>query len=285
MNIAQQFIDYASAHAGEMAWRLIAALAIMLVAWIASRLARAALRRAFERGAAASTRAKTILPLLQTLTSIALLSIGLVLGLEQLGFDLTAVIAGAGVIGLAVAFGSQELVRDMISGFFLILDGVVETDDLIEVDGVSGTVEGVGLRKTMVRSFDGKLWFLPNGQIKVVGNANRGWMRALVVVGLAYEQDARRGMELMAQVGREWCAEHSDIVLDEPTVQGLLSLDASSIGVRLFVKVKPGEQAPAERELRRRIKEAFDREGVEIPFDRQVLYLRKDESVESVATG
>lgn len=282
MDIARQFIEYAKVHAGEMAWRLVAALAIMLLAWLTVRVARSALRRGFQRSAAASARAQTILPLLETLATIALMGIGVVLSLEQLGFNLTAVIAGAGVVGLAVAFGSQELVRDVISGFFLILDGVIETGDLVDVDAITGTVEGVGLRKTMVRAFDGKLWFVPNGQIKVVGNASRGWMRAIVIVGLAYEQDARRGMELLAEVGREWCAEHPELVLDEPTVQGLLGLDASSIGVRLVVKVKPGEQAPAERELRRRIKEAFDREGVEIPFDRQVLYLRKDESA---ATG
>lgn len=277
MDVAQRFFEYAREHAGEMAWRLLAAAAIVLVAWVVARIARAALRRTFERDSS-SARAKTIVPLLQTMASVVLLGAGIVLGLEQLGLDLTAVIAGAGVIGLAVAFGAQELVRDVISGFFLILDGVVETGDVIETDNVSGVVEGVGLRMTTVRAFDGKLWYVPNGQVKVVGNTNRGWMRAVVTVGLAYEQDARRGMEVMAEVGRQWCAEHPDIVLDEPTVQGLMTLDASSVGVRLFFKVRPGEHWGAERELRRRIKEAFDREGVEIPFDRQVLYLRREDT-------
>lgn len=282
MNIARQFFEYAELHAGEMAWRLLAALAIVLLAWVAARIARATLRRGFQRDSS-SARTRTLLPLLQTIATVVLMGVGIVLGLEQFGLDLTAVIAGAGVIGLAVAFGAQELVRDVISGFFLILDGVIETGDVIDTDGVSGVVEGVGLRLTMVRSFDGKLWYVPNGQIKVVGNVNREWMRALVTVRLAYEQDARRGMEVMQEVGRQWCAEHPEIVLDEPTVQGLMSLDASSVGVRLFFKVKPGEHWEAERDLRRRIKEAFDREGVEIPFDRQVLYLRREQDQAAAA--
>lgn len=282
MDIAQQFFEYAKLHAGEMIWRLITALVIVFLAWMVARVARAALHRGFERDSS-SARTRTLLPLLQTIASVVLMGVGIVLALEQFGLDLTAVIAGAGVLGLAVAFGAQELVRDVISGFFLILDGVVETGDAIEVNGVSGIVEGVGLRLTTVRSFDGKLWYVPNGQVKTVGNGNRGWMRAVVTVGLAYEQEARRGMELMAEVGRQWAAEHPDLVLDEPTVQGLMGLDASSVGVRLFFKVKPGEHWGAERDLRQRIKEAFDREGVEIPFDRQVLYLRKEDEAAAAA--
>jgi len=282
MDVTQRIFEYAKEHAGEMGWRLLAAAAIVLVAWMASRVARAALHRAFERDSA-SARAKTIVPLLQTMASVVFVGAGIVLGLAQIGLDLTAVIAGAGVIGLAVAFGAQELVRDVISGFFLILDDVIETGDSIDTDEVSGVVEGVGVRMTMVRAFDGKLWYVPNGQVKVVGNSSRGWMRAVITVGLAYEQDARRGMELMGEIGRQWCAEHPDIVLDEPTVQGLLTLDASSVGVRLFFKVRPGEQDEAERQLRQRIKDAFDREGVEIPFDRQVLYLRSGQAEAATA--
>jgi moderate conductance mechanosensitive channel len=284
MDIAQQFIEYAELHAGQMAWRLITALAIVGLTWLGARLARAVLRRGFQRDSS-SARTKTLLPLLETVVTVLLMCLGIVLGLEQFGLDLTAVIAGAGVLGLAVAFGAQELVRDMISGFFLILDDVVETGDVIETDCVTGVVEGVGLRLTKVRAFDGKLWFVPNGQVKVVANSNRGWMRAVITVGLAYEQEARRGMELMAEIGRQWCAEHPDIVLDEPTVQGLLSLDASSVGARLFFKIKPGEHWEAEREIRQRIKEAFDREGVEIPFDRQVLYLRKEDEAAVAAAA
>ncbi|MCX4244261.1 mechanosensitive ion channel family protein [Paraliomyxa miuraensis] len=277
MDIAKDFLDYAKQNAGEMAWRLLIAFVILLLAWILSRVARMALRRVFTH-MRTSSEAKTVQPVLETVATIALMAVGIVLSLEQLGFDLTAVIAGAGVVGLAVAFGSQELVRDVISGFFIIMENALETGDTVDLGSYSGTVESVGLRMTTIRAFDGKLWYVPNGQIKTVGNTSRTWMRAIVTVGLAYEQDVKRGMEIMAEVGKAWHADNGELALEEPSVQGILSFDASSVGVRMVVKVGAGQQGGVERELRQRIKEAFDREGIDIPFDRRVVLLRKQDA-------
>jgi small conductance mechanosensitive channel len=274
MNLVRQILDFASQNVGEWFWRLVAALATLLGAWIIMRIARSALRRTMDRSE--STRARTLRPLVQGLVTVVVLGLGVVLSLEQLGFDLTAVIAGAGVLGLAIGFGSQELVKDIISGFFLIFDEVVETGDWVDVDTISGAVEEVGLRVTRIRSYDGKLWYVPNGQIKQVGNTNREWMRAVVLVDLAYEQDVGRGMAELSRVGEAWAAEHSDLVLEPPEVNGLLGLGSSGIAVRLAVKVKPGTHWATERELRVRVKAAFDKEGIEIPFGRQVVYLRQE---------
>ncbi len=270
MDIINPIVDFARTHAAEWSWRIVAALVTIAVTWLVVRMARSALQRVMARGTSARTR--TLLPVVQTLLSITLYGTGVVLALEQLGFDLTAVIAGAGVLGLAIGFGAQELVKDVIAGFFLIFDEVLETGDFVDVDKVSGHVEEVGLRVTKIRSFDGKLWYLPNGQVQVVGNTNRQWMRAVVTIGLAYEQDVARGMTALDAVGAQWTSEHDDTVLEPHEVHGVLGLD-SAVGVRLVVKVEPGTHWAAERELRARIKEAFEREGIEAPFGRQVVYL------------
>jgi moderate conductance mechanosensitive channel len=262
MDLLHSFFDYARTHAAEFSWRLLAAVATILVAWFAARVARSTLRQILSRGK--SSRARTLQPLVQALVSVALLGTGVVLSLEQLGFDLTAVIAGAGVLGLAVGFGAQTLVKDVISGFFIIFDGVLEAGDHVDVDKVSGTVEELGLRLTKIRADDGKLWYVPNGQIQVVGNTNRGWMRAMEMVGLP-SHDVPRAMAVVDEVARTWAAEHPDTVIEAPQVQGVLELDAKATGVRLTVKVRPGTQDATEQELGARIRAAFERESIEIP--------------------
>lgn len=275
MDLVEQILKFTEDHAAEWFWRCVASLATFVVAWLVMRATRSALRRTLDRSS--STRTRTLRPIVQGLVTVAVLGMGLVLALEQLGFDLTAVIAGAGVFGLAIGFGAQELVKDVISGFFLIFDEVLESGDWVEVDAVSGQVDQVGLRVTRIRSFDGKLWYVPNGQIKLVGNASRDWMRAVVEVPLAYEQDISRGMAALEAVGKQWAADQQGIVRAEPEVHGIMRMGPSSLIVRLSVMVEPGTQWPAERELRIRVKAMFEREGIEIPFDRQVVYLRQNQ--------
>ncbi|MCH9682889.1 MAG: mechanosensitive ion channel family protein, partial [Deltaproteobacteria bacterium] len=200
----------------------------------------------------------------------------LITALHQLGLNVTTVIAGAGVLGLAIGFGAQTLVRDVISGFFLIFDGVIETGDHITFNQVSGTVEVVGLRMTQIRSLDGRLWYVPNGELKIVGNFNREWSRAVVNIPLAHEQNIAGAMSLIQEVAQQWAQEHEDIVLEPPEAQGVLMLGASSIDVRVVVKVRAMEHWAVERELARLIKDAFDDHGFELPIPRQVIYHRED---------
>lgn len=261
MDLLHTLIDYASTHAAELTWRLLAAVATILGAWLAARVARSALRRLLSRRQ--SSRARTLQPLVQALVSVALLGTGVVLSLEQLGFDLTAVIAGAGVLGLAVGFGAQTLVKDVISGFFLIFDEVIDVGDHVDVDKVSGTVEELGLRLTKIRADDGKLWYVPNGHIAVVGNTNRQWMRAMEMVTVPAAKDVPRVLALVDEVARAWAAEHADTVVEAPTVQGVLELDAKATGVRLTVKVRPGTQEAAEHELGSRIRAALATAGLD----------------------
>lgn len=262
MDVFHSIVEYARTNAAELAWRVLSATATILAAWLAARVARSALRRILSRGR--STRVRTLQPLVQAAVSVALLGTGVVLSLEQLGFDLTAVIAGAGVVGLAVGFGAQTLVKDVISGFFLIFDEVLDVGDHVDVDKASGTVEELGLRLTKIRAADGKLWYVPNGQIGVVGNTNRGWLRATEMVSLSSAQDVPRAMTVVDEVARAWAAEHPEQVVEAPKVQGVLEVDAKATGVRLTVKVRPEAREAAEHELGARIRAAMTREGIEI---------------------
>ena len=175
-----------------------------------------------------------------------------------------------------MGFGAQSLVKDVIRGFFLILDDVIRVGDVAQVNGATGVIEEVGLRMTRVRSFNGQLWSVPNGTINEVGNFTRGWARAVVEVGVAYEQDVGQGMKVLQAVGDAWAAEHADLVLEPPEAQGVMGLDASDVGLRLVIKVQAGQQWAVERTLRAQVKAAFDAQGVEIPFPRQVLYHRQE---------
>jgi moderate conductance mechanosensitive channel len=232
--------------------------------------------RAWRKRIALGDKGKTVAPLLKSVLKYCTIFVGGVLVLRALGVDPTPIIAGAGVVGLAVGFGAQTLVKDVISGFFLLFEGLIAVGDVISFGNSAGVVEEVGLRVTKYRTFSGELWVIPNGEIRAFGNSNRQWMRAVVAVGVAYEQDVGKAMHLLEEIGKGWAAERRDIALEPPQVQGILSFDESSVTLRLAVKVRPLQQAAAEWELRRRIKEVFDREGVEIPFPRRVFYTRQE---------
>jgi len=222
------------------------------------------------------SRAKTLIPLLQSVSKYVIYFIAGVMALRELGVDTTAVIASAGVVGLAVGFGAQSLVKDVISGALLLFEGTISVGDSITVGEHSGAVEAIGLRNIHLRKFSGELRVIPNGEVANFGNFNKGFMRAIVEVGVAYEQDAERGMKVLEEIANKWAEENKDIVLEPPIVQGILSLGSSDIALRIVIKVKAMTHWGAERELKRRIKNTFDKEGIEIPFPRQVVYLRKE---------
>jgi len=232
--------------------------------------------RYWRKKMALGDKGRTIAPLLKSLLKYSTIFVSAVLVLRAMGIDPTPIIAGAGVIGLAVGFGAQTLVKDVISGFFLLFEGVIAVGDAITFGNSSGVVEEVGLRVTKYRTFTGELWVIPNGEIRAFGNFNRQWMRAVVPVSVAYEQDVGKAMRILEEVGKTWAAENRDIVLEAPAAQGIISFDDSAVTLRLVAKVRPLQHGGAELELRRRIKEAFDREGIEIPFPRRVFISRPE---------
>ncbi|MCF7805496.1 MAG: mechanosensitive ion channel family protein [Candidatus Marinimicrobia bacterium] len=221
-------------------------------------------------------RSKTMLPLLENIISYVIYGLAGVLAIQQLGVDITAILAGAGVVGLAIGFGAQSLVKDLISGFFLLFDGLVGVGDIITMEPHTGLVEKIGIRNTQIRKFNGELRTIPNGDLTSFGNLNRGFMRAIVRVGVAYEANIEDAMAVLRKIAQDYAGKHQDIVMEEPMVQGVMSFNASDVEVRIVIKVVPGNQWQAERDLRRMIKAYFDDRNVEIPFPRHVVYLRNE---------
>lgn len=271
MDLGSSAIDFLRERGPDLAMRLGVAVLVFAAVTIGGRiLARLASRSLKKK------RADSLGPLLRRVISWVGYIAATMMALDHMGMDVATLLAGAGIIGLAVGFGAQNLVKDVITGFFLMLDDVLRKGDFVEVGDAVGTVEYVGLRVTRLRAFDGTLWYLSNGDIAQVANKSRDWMLAVVGVGLAYEEDVARGLRVLQEVADKWAAEHSDIVLEPPLAQGVVGLNASDVGVRIIVKLRSGEQWAAERELRHRVKMAFDEQGVEIPFPRQVTYHRQE---------
>lgn len=248
---------------------------IWLVGWIATLV----LKRLLKKGGGLLQKrhARTVLVVSRSLVRYVLFFVGLVMVLRVLGVDYGAILAGAGVVGLALGFGAQTLVRDFITGFFLLFEDVVGVGDVITSGNVAGVVEYIGLRATHIRAFDGTLNVVPNGELTTIGNWNRDWMRAIVTVDLAYEQDVERGMALAGQVAEQWFSDNQETALEPPEVQGILSFGESGVTVRVLAKVRPLQHWKTERDLRTRLKKAFDLEGVEIPFARRVVYQRSEQ--------
>jgi len=221
------------------------------------------------------TRANTMVPLLKNINRYVIYFIAAVMSLKEFGIDTTAILASAGVAGLAIGFGAQALVRDFISGAFIFFEGTISVGDVITVGDHSGTVEAINLRNIHLRKFSGELRVIPNGDVNNFGNFNKGFMRAIIEVGVAYEQDVEKSMKVLEEIAKKWAEENQDIVLESPSVQGILSLGTSDILLRIVIKVKPMTHWEAEREIKRRIKKQFDKDGIEIPFPRQVIYLKK----------
>ena len=273
---------YLSTHAGPFLVRLGTAFFVAVGVYVATRItARLAARSLHAR----SGRAQTVAPILRGMIVLVGTVAAVVMALAQLGIDITTVLAGAGIVGLAVGFGAQTLVKDLISGFFLILDDVLEIGDLVEIDETLGRVEKVGLRVTMLREYNGKLWYIPNGSITSVGNLSRQYNRVLVDVGMAYGAEVARGIEVLEEVGAAWAKDNPEVSLEKPTAQGVLELGDSAVKLRLVAKVQPGTILTVERALRRRIKEGFEAAGLEIPYPTSVQYKRSESAGDAEATA
>jgi small conductance mechanosensitive channel len=224
-------------------------------------------------------RARTIGSVLKSVSTGVVAVVILLMVLAEFGINIGPLIAGAGVLGVALGFGSQTLVKDFLSGVFMIVEDQYGVGDVVDLGEASGSVEAVGLRVTRIRDVSGTVWYVRNGEILRVGNMSQGWARAVLDIGVAYGEDVGRVQDLLRDVAHrmtedpEWGA----LVMEEPEVWGVEALSADSVVVRLVVKTVPLEQWKVARELRRRIKARFDREGVEIPFPQRAVWMRTDD--------
>ena len=273
---------------------------ILLTAWAATRLARRLIHRTARRiatsaeegalgrvsqnavvggavpdPARASARMGALQNVLGSVVSTAIWVIAGLVALGELNINLAPLIAGAGIVGVALGFGAQQVVRDYLSGLYIVTEDQFGPGDTIDLLDVGGTVEAVSLRSTKVRDVDGVLWTVANGEILKVGNASKGWSRSKIDVAVAYGSDLRRAMDVIQAAADDLRAdpEWRPDFLDPPEMWGVQQLAVDGVTIRLVVKVRPGRQYAVTRELQLRIKEALEAEGIEIPFPQRTMSL------------
>jgi small conductance mechanosensitive channel len=242
--------------------------------WIVKWLERLVPEKDSLQATEAKKRAQTLGNILRHAFLIVIFFIAILTILGELGIQLGPLLATAGIGALAIGFGAQGLVKDVISGFFIILENQYRIGDAIEVAGVSGLVESVSLRKTVLRDLEGRVHTVPNGEIKVVSNLSKEWSRAVVDIGISYRDDVDHIIDLLGQIGRELAGEepYQSAILESPQILGVERFGESQLVIRMIVKTMPLKQWEVGRELRRRIKNRFDEKGIQIPPPHRILF-------------
>ena len=231
-----------------------------------------------ERTERARQRAKTLGVLFKSVASAVVGIVTFMMLLGEFDINLGPLIAGAGIVGVAIGFGAQSLVRDLLSGIFMLIEDQYGVGDVIDVGDAIGTVESVGLRTTRIRDVRGTLWHVPNGEIRRVGNMSQVWARAILDIDVAYDTDLDLAMETIKTVAdRLWEEQLEEAtIVEEPVISGVQNFGADAVTIRLSVRTEPSEQWSTGRVLRKRIKEAFDDAGIEIPFPQRTVWLRSE---------
>lgn len=232
-----------------------------------------------QQEARSKARYETLTTVLSSVATMVVWTIAGLMILGEVGISLAPLLAGAGIAGIAIGFGAQSVVRDFLTGFFMLVEDQYGVGDVVDVGDVTGTVEKVTLRTTVLRDVTGNRWHVPNGEIHRVGNMSQLWSRAVLDIDVAYDTDLRLAQGIIQRVAdglwRDDTFEQGDII-DPPEVWGIENMGADGISIRLVVKTDPSDQWAIARELRLRIKEAFDDAGIEIPFPQRTIWLNQD---------
>jgi moderate conductance mechanosensitive channel len=217
-----------------------------------------------ERSPRAEQRATTLAGVAASTIRVAIWTVAVLLVAGEIGLNLGPLLAGAGIVGLALAFGAQTLVKDFVSGFFILAEDQYGVGDLITVGAVTGTVEEVNLRVTSIRVNDGTMWFVPNGEIRMVGNAAKDWAKAVVDVVVPRGADLARAIAAITDEVDTMAAdpEWAEVLLEKPQVLGVETMGTEGVTVRVEVKTTPGNRARVARELRTRVGARLYREGI-----------------------
>ncbi len=224
-------------------------------------------------GVATEKRVATLESVFYSTIKIVIWIIVAMMIIPEFGINIGPVLAAVGVVGLAFGFGAQYLIRDLIAGLFIILEDQYRKGDGVKIGGVSGTVEEINLRKTVIRDVDGVVHHIPNGEIKVASNKTKLWSKINLEIGVSYDTDLDKVIKILDKVGEEIAKDKDwkDVIIEAPRALGVNEFADSAIILKVSGQTKPGEQWGIARELRKRIKEAFDREKIEIPFPHRVI--------------
>lgn len=275
----QAALAYSNGLAG-VAVSLVRIVGIVVVASIAVVVSQRAIRALRIRIATrmddreSVKRAETLGRVFRYITAVIISLVAGMLVLAELGVSVAPILGAAGVVGLAIGFGAQSLVKDFFTGFFILLENQIRQGDVVRLGDHSGLVEEVTLRYVQLRDYDGNVHFVPNGMISSVVNMSRGFAQAVVDVGVAYREDLDRVMDVMRQVGAELRADplHAPRILDDLEVAGVERWADSSVIIRARFRVMPLEQWNVRRDYLRRLKRAFDAHGIEIPFPQVTVH-------------
>ncbi|MDP8261950.1 MAG: mechanosensitive ion channel [Candidatus Ancaeobacter aquaticus] len=218
---------------------------------------------------------KTILALFKWLGSIIIFALIVFFLLESFGLNMAPLLAGAGIVGLAFGFGGQYLIRDIINGIFILLEGQYRINDVIKINDIGGLVEKVTLRITILRDLEGKVIYIPNGEIKSVINFTQKYSQALLTIGVAYKENVDRVMDVIKNIGAQMRqdSQYGRLILKDLEMLGVDDFADSQVSIKFRIKTLAMKQWTVAREMRRRIKNKFDELGIEIPFPHRTLYL------------
>jgi small conductance mechanosensitive channel len=223
-------------------------------------------------------RALTLVSVFRNTASMIIVGGGILMALDQVGIPIMPLMGGAAVLGLAVAFGAQNLVRDYFSGFMVLMEDQYGINDVVKIGDTSGVVEKITLRMTVLRDLEGIVHFIPHGTITRVSNMTHGWSRAVLEVNVSYKEDTDYVMGVLMEVARELKKDPAfgPLILDEPEMLGLDRLGDYAVVIKMTVKTHPLKRWPVKRELLRRIKQRFDELRIEIPFPHRTIYTRQE---------
>jgi small conductance mechanosensitive channel len=268
-------------------------LLILIVALIVIRVSRVVgeriVRAASDKDESTTTerekRAATMAQIINTGTRITVWLTAGLMAAREFGVDIGPILAGAGIAGLAVGFGAQSLVKDFFSGFFMLIEDQVRVGDVVKAGGQAGLVERMTLRTTVLRDLGGTLHVIPNGHIDTVSNLTYGWSRAVLDIGVSYSEDLDHVFAVLRRVGQELRddPEYARLITDDLEILGLDEFADSALMIKALIKTEPLKQWSVAREFRRRLKMAFDAEGIEIPYPHRTVYHRVEEPLAVVA--
>jgi small-conductance mechanosensitive channel len=274
-------------------WVLTGGVRILLIivfAWVGTKLARRLIpqlmlrvirdsRDAADRAEASRKRAETLSGVFIAAINVIIILVVIFTILTEINIPIGPVLGGVGIAGIALGFGAQYLVRDVITGTLILLENQYRQGDVVELAGIAGLVESINLRRTVLRDLDGKVHTIPHGEIKTTSNFTKYWSRVVLDIGVAYKENMEHVFRVLNEIGQE-LGNHPDLglkVIDPPKVLRLQAFDASQITVRMLGVCKPLTQWELAGWMRLRIKQRFDEEKIEIPFPHQTLYWGTDQ--------
>lgn len=263
---------------------ILVVVGIVILIFIITKIVTIRLRRIFESRISdekiiIKKRTFTFTSVISNLVVVTSVIVGMLIIADMAGISITPLLAGAGIAGVVIGIGAQSLIKDIINGIFILFEQWFQVNDIIKVGDTGGVVEKLNLRTTVIRDLEGIVHYIPNGEITKLSNMTQLWSRAMIDVGVHYDEDLDNVIDVLEEVFDELLKDgkYKDVILERPTILGdggVNELGDSSVNFKIICKVKPGEQWTISRQLRKRVKEKFDKKGIEIPYPCTNVYMR-----------